>query len=243
MPARSDIQERCSDIGNRAMKLYDYAPAPNPRRVRMFLAEKGIALPTVQVDLRANAQFTPEFRAINPDCTVPVLELDDGTRISDVMAICVYFEVLQPKPALMGIGPLAAPRSPHGSARSSATASLRWRRRCATRLPPSRGGHCRVPRTTSRFLRSLNAGEPGSGKFFHKLDTRLAAHEFVAGDAFSIADITALVAVDFARWISFIIRVIPLPAPLARGRIGAPQRQGVRGSTGVTRLDRAILRH
>ena len=90
------------------MKLYDYAPAPNPRRVRMFLAEKGIALPTVQVDLRANAQFLPEFRAINPDCTVPVLELDDGTRVADVMAICVYFEVLQPEPALMGVGPLGS---------------------------------------------------------------------------------------------------------------------------------------
>ena len=78
------------------MKLYDYVPAPNPRRVRMFLAEKGIAVPTVQVDLRANAQFAPEFRAVNPDCTVPVLELDDGTRLADVMAICVYFEVLRP---------------------------------------------------------------------------------------------------------------------------------------------------
>jgi glutathione S-transferase len=90
------------------MKLYDYAPAPNPRRVRMFLAEKGIAVPTVQVDLRANAQFAPEFRAINPDCTVPVLELDDGTRLADVMAICVYFEVWQPEPALMGSGPLGS---------------------------------------------------------------------------------------------------------------------------------------
>jgi glutathione S-transferase len=84
------------------MKLYDYAPAPNPRRVCIFLAEKGIAPPTVQIDLRANEQFSPEFRAVNPDCTVPVLELDDGTRFSDVMAICVYFEAVQPEPAWMG---------------------------------------------------------------------------------------------------------------------------------------------
>jgi len=70
------------------MKLYDFAPAPNPRRVRIFLAEKGITLPMVQVNLRANEQFAPAFRAVNADCTVPVLELDDGARIADVLAIC-----------------------------------------------------------------------------------------------------------------------------------------------------------
>jgi glutathione S-transferase len=86
------------------MKLYDFAPAPNPRRVRIFLAEKGIALPMVQVNLRANEQFSPAFRAVNADCTVPVLELDDGTRIADVLAICVYFETAQPEPPLMGVG-------------------------------------------------------------------------------------------------------------------------------------------
>src|SRR5215471_11478907 len=88
------------------MKLYDYAPAPNPRRVRIFLAEKGIGVPTVQIDLRANEQFSVAFRAVNPDCTVPVLELDDGTRIADVLAICVYFEALQPEPPMMGVGAL-----------------------------------------------------------------------------------------------------------------------------------------
>ncbi len=86
------------------MKLYDCTPAPSPRRVRIFLAEKGITVPTVQVDLRADEQFSPAFRAVNPDCTVPVLALDDGTCIADVMAICVYFEALQPEPPLMGVG-------------------------------------------------------------------------------------------------------------------------------------------
>ena len=86
------------------MKLYDYQLAPNPRRVRIFLAEKGITLPTVQVDLRAGEQFTPEFRAINPECTVPVLEFDDGRRIAEVIAICLYFELAHPEPALMGVG-------------------------------------------------------------------------------------------------------------------------------------------
>src|SRR5712671_5301684 len=86
------------------MKFYDFALAPSPRRVRIFLAEKGIAVPTVQVNLRAGEQFTPEFRAVNPDCTVPVLELDDGVRITDAIGICVYFEASHPEPPLMGTG-------------------------------------------------------------------------------------------------------------------------------------------
>ena len=87
------------------MKLYDYTLAPNPKRVRIFLAEKGITVPTVQVDLRGGEQFTPEFRAINPECTVPVLEFDDGRRIAEVIAICLYFELAHPEPALMGSRP------------------------------------------------------------------------------------------------------------------------------------------
>src|SRR3981081_2647624 len=87
------------------MKLYDCTSAPSPRRMRIFLAEKGITVPTVQVDLRNGEQFTDAFRAVNPDCTVPVLELDDGTRIADAVGICVYFEALQPDPPLMGRDP------------------------------------------------------------------------------------------------------------------------------------------
>ena len=86
------------------MKLYDYQLAPNPRRACIFLAEKGITVPTVQVDPRAGEQFTPEFRAINPECTVPVLEFDEGRRIAEVIAICLYFELAHPEPALMGVG-------------------------------------------------------------------------------------------------------------------------------------------
>ena len=78
------------------MKLYDFALAPNPRRVRIFAAEKGMPLDTVQVDLRNGGQFEESFRAVNPNCTVPVLELDDGTRITESTAICRYLEELQP---------------------------------------------------------------------------------------------------------------------------------------------------
>src|SRR5205807_3630005 len=84
------------------MKFYDCSTAPSARRVRIFMAEKGIGIATVQVDLRNGEQFSEAFRQINPDCTVPVLELDDGTRIADVIAICIYFEAMQPEPPLMG---------------------------------------------------------------------------------------------------------------------------------------------
>jgi glutathione S-transferase len=86
------------------MKFYDCASAPSPRRVRIFLAEKGISLPPVQVNLREGEQFSPAFRAINPECTVPVLKPDNGVIIADVIAICLYFEASQPEPPLMGRG-------------------------------------------------------------------------------------------------------------------------------------------
>ena len=87
------------------MKFYDCSTAPSPRRVRIFLAEKGISIPTVQVDLRNGEQFSPAFRAINPDCTVPALVLDDGTVIADAVAICGYLEEQHPEPPLIGTTP------------------------------------------------------------------------------------------------------------------------------------------
>jgi glutathione S-transferase len=183
------------------MKLYDYVPAPNPRRVRMFLAEKGIVLPTVQVDLRASAQFAPEFRAVNPDCTVPVLELGDGTRLADVMAICVYFEVLQPEPALMGFGPLGSAtvtawqRVVERDGFFAVAEALRNSSQAFKgRALPGADDYEQIPALVERARARV-------GRFFRTLDARLAEHKFVAGEAFSIADITAVVAVDFARWI------------------------------------------
>ncbi|MCH8048028.1 MAG: glutathione S-transferase N-terminal domain-containing protein, partial [Planctomycetes bacterium] len=84
------------------MKLYDCKPAPNPRRVRIFMAEKGIEIETVQIDLGSGEQFGEVFMKINPDCAVPVLELDDGSYISEVFAICHYLEDTQPEPSLLG---------------------------------------------------------------------------------------------------------------------------------------------
>jgi glutathione S-transferase len=183
------------------MKFYDSATAPSPRRVRIFLAEKGISVPTVQVDLRNNEQLTAEFRTINPDATVPVLELDNGTRITDAIGICVYFEAIQPQPPLMG-----------ESAEEKAVVTA-WQRiaerngfyavmdalRNSTpglkdRALPGPDNYAQIPALAER-------GRARIARFFEQMDARLAQCEFVAGARYSIADITTLVGVDFARWV------------------------------------------
>jgi glutathione S-transferase len=187
------------------MKFYDCAVAPSPRRVRIFLAEKGITLPTIQVDLRKGEQFGEAFRAVNPDCTVPVLELDDGRRICDSLAICVYLEQTRPQPPLMGVD--AADRA----------VVAEWQRRAErdgflavaeafrnstpafkTRALPGPDGYVQIPALVER-------GRARTQTFFKVMDARLADREFVAGERYTIADITTLVAVDFAGWIKLTI--------------------------------------
>ncbi|HTZ80990.1 MAG TPA: glutathione S-transferase [Stellaceae bacterium] len=187
------------------MKLYDCASAPSPRRVRMFLAEKGISVPTVEVDLRGGEQFSPAFRAINPDCTVPVLALDDGTHITDAIAICRYFEELQPEPRLLG-----------ESAAEKAVVEM-WQRQMErdgfyavmeafrnstpglkTRGLPGPEDYPQIPALAER-------GRGRVGQFFRRLDARLAESAHVAGERFTIADITAFLSVEFARWAKLLV--------------------------------------
>jgi glutathione S-transferase len=187
------------------MKFYDCATAPSPRRVRIFLAEKGIAVPTVQVNLRAGEQFTPEFRAINPDCTVPVLELDDGVRIFDAIGICAYFEAVQPDPPLMGASP----------AERGLVAA--WQRRCErdgfyalmdafrNATPGLKGRAVPGPDSYDQIPALAERGRARLARFFESMNRRFAQSEFVAGPRYSIADITALVTVDWAGRIKMTI--------------------------------------
>jgi glutathione S-transferase len=183
------------------MKLYDFAPAPNPRRVRMFLAEKGITLPMVQVNLRANEQFSPVFRAVNADCTVPVLELDNGTRIADVMAICIYFETSQPEPPLMGVGAQDRADVAAWQRRVEREGFLAVVEAFRNSTPGFKGRALPGPDDYEQIPALAERGRARLGKFFATMNTRLADRKFVAGPRYSIADITALVTVDFAGWI------------------------------------------
>jgi glutathione S-transferase len=188
------------------MKLYDCASAPSPRRVRIFLAEKGIGVPTVQVDLRKGEQFTDEFRAINPGCTVPVLELDDGTRITDAIGICVYFEAVQPDPPLMGRDPkdkaviAAAQRRAEREGFYGVVEAFR-------NLTPGLKGHALPgPDTYEQIPALAERGRARVLRLFQSLEAELEGRGFVGGSAeYSIADITTLVTLDFAKWIKLAI--------------------------------------
>jgi glutathione S-transferase len=174
------------------MKLYDSVNAPSPRRVRIFLAEKGIEVPTVQVDIGDAENRRPEFLSKNPMGGVPVLELDDGTYLAESVAICRYFEEVQPEPALMG-----------ADARDRAIVEM-WNRRMEFEIAfPVMQSF----RNTHDFFKGRIPQVPEYGevskawamKRFEWLDAELASREFIAGDRYTIADITAQVGIDFGR--------------------------------------------
>ena len=187
------------------MKLYDCTVAPSPRRVRIFLAEKGITVPTVQVDLFKGEQLADAFRAINPDCTVPVLELDDGTRLADAVAICVYFEALRPAPPLMGRDPqekaiiaAAQRRAEREGFHAMVEAFRNFTPGMKGRALPGPDNYAQIPALAER-------GRARVERFFATMEAALVDRAFVCGSAYSIADITTLVTVDFAKWIKLAI--------------------------------------
>jgi glutathione S-transferase len=183
------------------MKFYDCVTAPSPRRVRIFLAEKGVSIETVQVDLRNGEQFKDAFRAINPDCTVPALVLDDGTVIADAVAICGYIEELHPEPALIGSTPqerAAVTALNRQIERDGFFAAMDAFRNAAKGLKgralPGPHDYEQIPELAAR-------GRARVENFFRAMDARLTDREFVAGSRYTIADISALVLTDFAGWI------------------------------------------
>jgi glutathione S-transferase len=175
------------------MKLYDGGRAPNPRRVRIYLAEKGIAVPMEQVDLGAMAQKSAAYTAINPLQRVPALELDDGTIITESIAICRYFEVLQPEPPLFGVG-----------AKEAAIVEM-WQRRVELHLfwPVSQVFRHSHPAMKAMEVPQVpdwaEANKPRVLEFLSLLDGELKGRRYVAGDRYSVADITGLVAIDFMK--------------------------------------------
>ena len=189
------------------MKLYDCAITPNPRRARMFLAEKGIELPKVEVNILDGENLLPAFLAINPRGLLPTLELDDGTRIDEVMAICRYFEALQPSPPLLGRTPkemaIVESRQRKMEFEGMIAASEVFRNqheKFANRGIPGGGTDQikAIPELVARGRQTLE-------RFFAWLETYLEEGEFVAGEVFSMADITALCTIDFVAWIKIAV--------------------------------------
>ena len=185
--------------------LYDCATAPSPRRARIFLAEKGVAHETIQVDLKNSEQLSSAYQKINPQCTVPALLTEEGIVLADNAAITAYLEARYPEPPLLGITPNE----------KAQIASWNWRIEfeglmavaealrnsapaMANRALPGQMDYPQIPELAQRGLARLQ-------QFFGMLDERLADRNFIATDSFSVADITAVVAVDFAR----VVRIKP----------------------------------
>ena len=178
------------------MKLYGAPkPAPNPRRVRMFLAEKGIDLAETPIDMSKREHKSPEYREKNSLGQVPTLELDDGTTISETVAICRYFEELQPEPSMFG-----------RTALEKAQVDM-WVRRVEFQLMMPVGQFWRHahPRTAGLLNQYKEFGESNRAAYSNAqrwLDGELAdGRPFIAGESLSMADICALSTVDFAHWI------------------------------------------
>ena len=174
------------------MKILEFTQAPNPRRVRVFLAEKGLQVPFEQVNLGTADNRKPEFLKINPMGGVPVLQLDDGTYIAESVAICRYFEDVKPEPNLMG-----------RDAKEKAVIEM-WNRRMEFEILSMTAGSFR---NTSDFFKGRIPQVPEYGKICKEaalkrlewLDGELANRKFIAGDRYTIADITALIGIDFGR--------------------------------------------
>jgi glutathione S-transferase len=185
--------------------LYDCATAPSPRRARIFLAEKGIAYETVQVDLKNSEQLSSAYQKINPQCTVPALRTEEGTMLTDNAAIAAYLEARYPNQPLLGTTPIE----------KAHIASWNWRVEfegllavaealrnsapgMANRALPGPMGYLQIPELAQRGLARLQ-------QFLVMLNDRLAERDFIATDSFTVADITAVVALDFAR----VVRIKP----------------------------------
>ena len=175
------------------MILYDFVPAPNPRRVRIFLHEKGIEVPTKQIDIMKGEHKKKEYKKASPLSQVPTLELDDGTFITESIAICRYFEALQPEPSLMG-----------DNAEEIAIIEM-WQRRFELLLMIGiantyRHGHPAMAALEDQIKEWSEASRPRVIKMMYWFDKQIEDKEFICLNKFTIADISALVCFDFAKW-------------------------------------------
>ncbi len=195
------------------MKFYDCKTAPSPRRVRMFLAEKGLAVETIQVDLRNGEHLSEAFRAINPYCTVPVLVLDDGAKLFSTAGIWRYLEAAHPSPPLMGRTPAEMGR----------VADLQWRietdfflavaEALRNAAPGMKGRAVTGPASVDQIPALAERGRARARRFLEALDGFVGDGPFLAGDALSVADIDLFIGVEFAKWIK-----MEMPEGAARAR-------------------------
>ena len=183
------------------MRLFDFERAPNPRRVRIYLAEKKLEIPRVNVNLFRREQLSPEFLAVNPGGTVPVLELDDGTCLSECLAICHYLEAMHPEPALFGTTPrqqaltLMWANIVDNEGMSAVAEVLR-------NLSPGFRDHALPgPLACVQIPALVERGRQRAEQFFDRVSQQLEHQPWLAGADYSYADISLLVTMDFGGWV------------------------------------------
>lgn len=183
------------------MKFYDCSTAPSPRLVRIFIAEKGVEIPTEDVDLRSGAHLSSAFRAINPYCTVPVLETDDGAHLTSTQGCWRYLEETYPNPPLLGRTPVEKAIVADRLWRIDVDG---WQAMTEALRNTSKGMKDRAVPGPENYAQIPELGERGklrTTRFLAHLDQLLAHSAYVAGDDFTAADIMAMVLVDFAGWL------------------------------------------
>ncbi len=191
------------------MKLYEMRQAPNPRRVRIFLAEKAIEIEKIEMNIQAGDHRTPEFLAINPRGLLPTLVLDDGTVLDESMAICRYFEALQTEPNLMGKTPVEIAQIEQWQRRIEfdGLSSIASVYRNSSTFFANRAVPGNLPDTV-QIPALAERGKLQTQHFFEYLDAHLSKSAFIACERFTVADITAFVCTDFSRW----VKLSPLEA-------------------------------
>ncbi|MEE4186698.1 MAG: glutathione S-transferase family protein [Gammaproteobacteria bacterium] len=183
------------------MRLFDFNRAPNPRRARIFIAEKGLDIPRVNVNLYRMEQLSPQFLAINPDGTLPVLETDDGHYLTETVAIAHYLEQLHPEPRLMGQTPLQSAEVLRWNSiveqqgmMAIAETLRNWSPGFANHVFPGPVEYAQMPELIERGARRTH-------QFFDRIEQQLQASRYLAGDEYTFADISLLAMTDFAGWV------------------------------------------
>ena len=183
------------------MLLYDCSTAPSPRRARMFIAEKGLEIETREVDLRSGEQRTAEYLAEVPTGTVPALRTDDGELITENVAIAAYLEALHPEPPLLGRTPLERARVLEWDFRVTMGAFMACAEMLRNSSPHMKGRALPGPLDVAQIPELAERGRARIEQCWREMDAHLAEHEFMAGEGYSYADITATCAVDFSKWV------------------------------------------
>lgn len=183
------------------LKLYDFHGAPSPRRVRIFLAEKNIEYDCVQINIREKEQFSDAFRAINPRCAVPALDIGDGEILTENLAMASYIESQYPQPPLMGTTDIERALILEWNWRIEFEGLMAIAELLRNSSPHMKDRAMTGPHNIEQIPELAERGRLRLGHFYDVLETQLKSNAFVAGNDFTLADISALVMVDFAGWV------------------------------------------